>query len=147
MLDEARPADFDSRQAAMQTQNLDILNERKATFSKQNFEVQSIISLRQIERYLHIGLVGRLDLPTSLRWNGPCWHAGRSENLIEKIGLDEDRVNIYLIDETLPSATFRDLSAAPRQLRCREPISTRRTAEYPYRNRQRHLLARSGGDV
>nr|WP_256261334.1 helix-turn-helix transcriptional regulator [Pseudomonas gingeri] len=107
MLDEARPADFDSRQAAMQTQILDILNERKATFSKQNFEVQSIISLRQIERYLHIGLVGRLDLPTSLRMERALLARREIENLIEKIGLDEDRVNIYLIDETLPSATFQ----------------------------------------
>ncbi|MFJ3371493.1 helix-turn-helix domain-containing protein [Pseudomonas sp. NPDC086251] len=107
MLDEARPNDFDASQDAMQAQILDILNERKATFSKQKFEVQSIISLRQIERYLHIGLVGRLDLPPSVRMERALLARREVENLIDKIGSEGSRFNIFLIDETLPSATFQ----------------------------------------
>lgn len=107
MLDEARPKNFGAGQAAMQAQILEILNERKAAFSKQKFEVQSIISLRQIERYLHIGLVGRLDLPLSVRMERSLLARREVENLIEKIGSEDSRFNIYLIDETLPSATFQ----------------------------------------
>lgn len=107
MLDEARPNDFDARQDAMQAQILEILNERKAMFSKQKFEVQSIISLRQIERYLHIGLVGRLDLPPSVRMERALLARREVEHLIDKIGSAGSRFNIFLIDETLPSATFQ----------------------------------------
>ncbi|MGY2289576.1 helix-turn-helix domain-containing protein [Pseudomonas sp. SDO528_S397] len=107
MLDEARPNSFDARQDTMQAQILEILNERKAMFFKQKFEVQSIISLRQIERYLHIGLVGRLDLPPSVRMERALLARREVEHLIDNIGSANSRFTIFLIDEALPSATFQ----------------------------------------
>ncbi|MCS5516761.1 helix-turn-helix domain-containing protein [Pseudomonas qingdaonensis] len=78
MLHEARPQGFSPAQEAMESQILSILDERKSTFFREKFQVRSIVSLRQIERYLHIGLVGRLDLPPACEWSGPCWHARKS---------------------------------------------------------------------
>ncbi|WP_375739450.1 helix-turn-helix domain-containing protein [Pseudomonas boanensis] len=107
MLEEAKPRYFSKKDEDMQQQILDILDERKQTFSKQNFEVHSIISLRQIERFLHIGLVGKLDLPSSLRMERALQARREVEYLIDRIGEENSKLNIYLIDELLPNMTFQ----------------------------------------
>ncbi|MGO2288587.1 MULTISPECIES: helix-turn-helix domain-containing protein [Pseudomonas] len=107
MLYEARPRGFSEAQAAMEDQILSILDERKSTFFRQKFQVKSIVSLRQIERYLHIGLVGRLNLPTSVRMERALLARREIENLINIVDSNSDHPNIYLIDEALPSATFQ----------------------------------------
>lgn len=91
----------------MEAQILNILDERKSTFFRQKFQVKSIVSLRQIERYLHIGLVGRLDLPPSVRMERALLARREIENLISIVDANSDHPNIYLIDEALPSATFQ----------------------------------------
>lgn len=107
MLAEARPSEFTDAQASMEAQILQILDERKSTFSRHRFQVQSLVSLRQIERYLHIGLVGRLDLPPSVRMERALLARREIENLIEIIDSASTQPNIFLIDEALPSATFQ----------------------------------------
>lgn len=107
MLYEARPRVFSDAQEAMEDQILSILDERKSTFFRQKFQVKSIVGLRQIERYLHIGLVGRLDLPTSVRMERALLARREIENLISILDSNSDHPNIYLIDEALPSATFQ----------------------------------------
>ncbi|HEK0908905.1 helix-turn-helix domain-containing protein [Pseudomonas parafulva] len=123
MLDEARPVEADQAQTAMEAQILGILDERKSTFFRQQFQVQSIVSLRQIERYLHIGLVGRLDLPPSVRMERALLARREIENLIRVIDADSGRLSICLIDETLPSSTFQIF----------EQPHTRYVAVSPYR--------------
>ncbi|MEE1866985.1 helix-turn-helix domain-containing protein [Pseudomonas auratipiscis] len=107
MLFEARPRGFSEAQEEMEAQILNILDERKSTFFRQKFQVKSIVSLRQIERYLHIGLVGRLDLPPSVRMERALLARREIENLISIVDANSDHPNIYLIDEALPSATFQ----------------------------------------
>lgn len=107
MLQEARPHGFSDAQEAMESQILSILDERKSTFFREKFQVRSIVSLRQIERYLHIGLVGRLDLPPSVRMERALLARKEIENLINIVDSNSDHPSIYLIDEALPSATFQ----------------------------------------
>lgn len=107
MLHEARPHGFSDAQEAMESQILSILDERKSTFFREKFQVRSIVSLRQIERYLHIGLVGRLDLPPSVRMERALLARKEIENLINIVDSSSDHPSIYLIDEALPSATFQ----------------------------------------
>lgn len=107
MLHEARPHGFSDAQEAMESQILSILDERKSTFFREKFQVRSIVSLRQIERYLHIGLVGRLDLPPSVRMERALLARKEIENLINIVDSNSDHPSIYLIDEALPSATFQ----------------------------------------
>ncbi|WP_282362016.1 helix-turn-helix transcriptional regulator [Pseudomonas sp. PS01300] len=107
MLHEARPQGFSPAQEAMESQILSILDERKSTFFREKFQVRSIVSLRQIERYLHIGLVGRLDLPPSVRMERALLARKEIENLISIVETNSDHPGIYLIDEALPSATFQ----------------------------------------
>lgn len=107
MLDEARPETPDDSKRLIETQILAILDERKSTFRKNNFKVHSIVSLREIERYLHIGLVGRLDLPPSTRMERALLARREIEHLISLIEEEGAQPSIFLIDEALPSATFQ----------------------------------------
>lgn len=107
MLYEARPRGFSAAQEAMEEQILSILDERKSTFFRHKFHVRSIVSLRQIERYLHLGLVGRLDLPPSVRMERALLARREIENLINIVDSTGEHPLIHLIDEALPSATFQ----------------------------------------
>jgi transcriptional regulator with XRE-family HTH domain len=107
MLEEARSADEDDAKILLESQVLEILDERKSLFGHRNFRVQSIVSLREIERYLHIGLVGRLDLPSSTRMERALLARKEVEHIISIIEEERDNPSIFLIDEALPSATFQ----------------------------------------
>jgi len=91
-------------------QMLAILTERKAFFEKRRPHIVSLIGLRELERFVHTGLVGRLDLPEALRTERIA--AARHE--VERIArLMEDEpmdVQIGLIDDAMPAATFQVFS-------------------------------------
>lgn len=106
MLEESRPQYFPAEAQAIQKKTLDILYRRKETFNKVNFEINSIVSIRQIERFLHIGLVGRLDLPSSTRMERALQARREVEHLIDKLE-NNPHLNIYLVDELLPNLTFQ----------------------------------------
>ncbi|WP_414502526.1 helix-turn-helix domain-containing protein [Zymobacter sp. IVIA_5232.4 C2] len=106
MLQEARPQHFPVEAQVIQKKTLDILYRRKETFTKINFEINSIVSIRQIERFLHIGLVGRLDLPASTRMERALQARREVEHLICQIE-QNPHLNIYLVDELLPNLTFQ----------------------------------------
>lgn len=106
MLEESRPQHFLAKAQDIQKQTLDILYRRKETFTKVNFEIHSIISIRQIERFLHIGLVGKLDLPASIRMERALQARREVEYLIGQIE-EHPHLNIYLVDEQLPNMTFQ----------------------------------------
>ena len=106
MLEEARPQHFRADAQDIQKKTLDILYRRKETFTKLNFEINSIVSIRQIERFLHIGLVGRLDLPSSTRMERALQARREVEHLISQIE-NNPHLHIYLVDELLPNMTFQ----------------------------------------
>lgn len=106
MLEEARPQHFLAEAQEIQKKTLDILYRRKETYTKVNFEINSIVSIRQIERFLHIGLVGKLDLPASTRMERALQARREVEHLIGQIE-ENSHLNIYLVDELLPNMTFQ----------------------------------------
>lgn len=106
MLEESRPQYFPAEDQVIQKKTLDILYRRKETFTKVNFEINSIVSIRQIERFLHIGLIGRLDLPSSTRMERALLARREVEHLIDKLE-QNPHINIYLVDELLPNLTFQ----------------------------------------
>ncbi|MEO8857198.1 MAG: helix-turn-helix transcriptional regulator [Burkholderiaceae bacterium] len=86
---------------------LQIMVERKAFFEKRKPHIVSLIGLRELERFLQTGLVGRVDLPISVR--NERIQAARSEivriaNLMES---EPIHVQIGLIDDAMPAATFQ----------------------------------------
>lgn len=91
---------------------LQILAERKAFFEKRRPHIVSLIGLREIGRFVDTGLVGRLDLPGKVR--AERIKAARQEvlriaSLMESEPLD---VQIGIIDDSMPAATFQVFSGA-----------------------------------
>lgn len=68
MLEESIPPALADRHWANTIDRvLGILQERKSSFSRHQLAVTSLIGLRQIEQFLHHGLVGRLGLPPGVQ--------------------------------------------------------------------------------
>ena len=95
----AQPADIE--------QMLLILKERKAFFEKRRPHIVSLVGLRELGRFVQTGLVGRVDLPESVR--AERIEAARSEVLrIAQLMEDEPlHVQVGIIDEPMPASTSR----------------------------------------
>ena len=98
----AQPADIE--------QMLLILKERKAFFEKRRPHIVSLVGLRELGRFVQTGLVGRVDLPESVR--AERIEAARSEVLrIAQLMEDEPlHVQVGIIDEPMPASTFQVFS-------------------------------------
>ena len=86
---------------------LRILAERKAFFEKRRPNIVSLIGLRELERFVHTGLVGRLGLPADIR--AERIQAARQEvlRIIELMESEPLHIQIGLIDDAMPTATFQ----------------------------------------
>ncbi|WP_345251362.1 helix-turn-helix transcriptional regulator [Pigmentiphaga soli] len=103
MLREAEPQGDEAPIAAV----MKLLQERKRAFARRRPPIVSLIGLREIERFVHFGLVGRIDLPPSVRMERSL--AARRE--VERIvGLLQEHpldMQIGIVDGSMPNATFQ----------------------------------------
>lgn len=92
---------------------LQIMAERKAFFEKRKPQIVSLIGLRELERFVHTGLVGRVDLPEKVR--AQRVQAARREvlRIAELMDSEPFHVQIGLIDDAMPASTFQ-LFSGPR---------------------------------
>lgn len=108
MLMESAPpgAGKGSRQAAIE-QMLAIMAERKQYFEKRRPNILSLIGLRELERFVHTGLVGRVDLPENVR--AERVQAARNEvaRIADLMESEPLHVQIGLVDDAMPSSTFQ----------------------------------------
>ncbi len=87
-----------------------IFAERKKSFEKQRPHVVSFIGLRELERFLQTGLVGRMGLPDKVRkerLQAARDEVGRMADLMEN---EPIHVQIGLIDDAMPASTFQVFS-------------------------------------
>lgn len=86
---------------------MELLQERKRSFVSSPAPIVSLIGLRELERFVHFGLVGKMDLPPATRMERSL--AARAE--VERIaGLLEQQpigMQIGIVDESMPNATFQ----------------------------------------
>ncbi|GAB3626662.1 helix-turn-helix domain-containing protein [Pandoraea terrae] len=113
MLEESIPsqlADADWTQTIDRV--LGILQERKQAFSRMRPNVTSLIGLRQIEQFLHHGLVGRLGLPPEVQASRR--QAARDEvaRIVEFLETDTLGVQIGIVSDHVPNETFQIFEAA-----------------------------------
>ena len=97
-----RPADIE--------QMLRILAERKAFFESRRPHIVSLIGLREIERFVHTGLVGRLDLPEAVRAERIRAARGEVLRMAELMESEPLHVRIGVVDDAMPAATFQVFS-------------------------------------
>lgn len=86
---------------------LQTMAERKAHFDRQRPQILSVIGLRELGRFVHTGLVGRLDLPEPLR--AARVQAARAEvlRIAELMDSEPLHIQIGVVDDAMPSSTFQ----------------------------------------
>ena len=89
---------------------LRILAERKAFFETRRPHIVSLIGLREIERFVHTGLVGRLDLPGKVRAERIEAARGEVLRIAELMESEPLHVRIGVVDDAMPAATFQVFS-------------------------------------
>lgn len=122
MLLESLPKDADASLAAEVDGILTILRERKISFAKRRPNIVSLIGLRELERFLHTGLVGSLDISATVRRQRV--DAARQEVLrIAELMEDEPMyVQVGLIDDAMPATSFQLFFAAGSSLLAVSPF-------------------------
>lgn len=103
MLRESEDSLADDRISAL----LSLLQERKREYASHPAPIVSLIGLRELERFVHFGLIGRMDLPPSVKMERSL--AARAEvvriaELLEDAPLD---MQIGIVDESMPNSTFQ----------------------------------------
>jgi len=114
MLTEAAADGEAGRVAAQVDGILRVLQERKAHFAQRRPHIISLIGLRDLERFVFTGLVGRLDLPEAVRHERVA--AARREvlRIAEVMESEPLHVQIGLVDDAMPAATFQVFGGARR---------------------------------
>ncbi|MDR0226995.1 MAG: helix-turn-helix domain-containing protein [Burkholderiaceae bacterium] len=95
-------------------QMLGIMAERKAFFERRKPQIVSLIGLRELERFVHTGLVGRIDLPDEVRARRVQAARREVERIADLMDSEPFHVQIGLIDDAMPASTFQ-LFSSPRQ--------------------------------
>lgn len=112
MLDESIPPTLADRQWSNTIDRvLGILQERKSTFSRQRLAVTSLIGLRQIEQFLHHGLVGRLGLPPGVQLERKMAARREVARIVEFLEADTTGVQIGIVSDNMPNETFQIFEA------------------------------------
>ncbi|MDB5963861.1 MAG: hypothetical protein JWQ72_361 [Polaromonas sp.] len=86
---------------------VDLLRDRRKTYSSKPAPIVSLIGLRELERMVHFGFIGRMDLPPDVRREriqAACVEVERIASIMEK---ESGEIQVGVVDETMPSSTFQ----------------------------------------
>lgn len=113
MLLEGLPAGATAAEQPLRRQEiatmLEVLHERRRFFEQRKPHIVSLVGLRELERFVMTGLVGRMDLPPAVqaqRVQAACAEVLRMADLMDS---EPWFVQIGLVDEAMPSATYQVL--------------------------------------
>jgi transcriptional regulator with XRE-family HTH domain len=101
---------------------LTILAERRRFFEQRRMSIVSLIGMRELERFVLTGLVGRVDLPHHVRVQRV--RAARNEvvRIADLMESEPLNVQIGLIDDAMPSSTFQLFSGNQRTVLAVSPF-------------------------
>lgn len=132
MLIEANPPDgratADARAVRQIDAVLDVLQQRKVQFTRRRPNIVSVIGASEIERFVHLGLVGRLNLPASTQ--KARIEAAKREvlHMASLIESEPMGIQIGVVDDTLPPFAFQIFRLADREY---VAVSASRLGELP----------------
>ncbi|WP_392562084.1 helix-turn-helix transcriptional regulator [Orbus sturtevantii] len=86
---------------------LAILKERKGNFHSSFPQFMNLIGLQNVERFLHLGLVGSLNISPSKKMERCLLARKEVEHLIELLEEKGDSLEIAITQESIPSLTFQ----------------------------------------
>jgi transcriptional regulator with XRE-family HTH domain len=103
MLREAHPGGYDARIAEI----MKLLQDRKRAYARRKPPIISLIGLREIERFVHFGLVGRIDLPPSVRMERSLAARREVERIIALLQDQPMDMQIGIVNDSMPNSTFQ----------------------------------------
>lgn len=114
MLEEAVPQDSRLRARGLAEARAiwQILETRKQAARKRRPAIVNLVGLPEIERLLHIGLIGRMDLGAALREQRRLAAVHEIEHLAALMENEPLGVQIGLIEDVMPNVTFQLFYAA-----------------------------------
>jgi transcriptional regulator with XRE-family HTH domain len=86
---------------------LKILAARRKFFDEHRPSILSLIGLRQVEQFLHHGLVGRLGLPDGVQLERKLAARNEVAHMIEVLNSDPIGVQVGIVLDNLPSESFQ----------------------------------------
>jgi transcriptional regulator with XRE-family HTH domain len=115
-LRESVPDDFPQRTKYLNDvgQVIEILAARKQTYMRRRPSIVNLISAGQIERFLKMGLMGRMDLPEEVRKERLAWAHAEIDHLATLLEDDNLGVQIGLVTDILPHNGFQIFRQADR---------------------------------
>ncbi len=117
MLLESLPASFPTEKArGVALTEIDdllkILAQRKAFFQQRQPHIISLVGLRDLEQFMHTGMVGRFSLPDALRAERIAAARNEVARMADLMASEPINIQIGLIDDTMPNSTFQIFSNA-----------------------------------
>lgn len=109
VLAESIPDAVDDRARGLEevTEIMAILRQRKETYRRRQPSIVSLISASELERFLHNGLVGRINLPARTRATRRKRATEEIERIASLMRQEPIGVQIGIIRDTLPHTSFQ----------------------------------------
>lgn len=92
-----------------------IIAERRAWFETKRPHLVALIGLQELQRFVQLGVVGRLELPEPVRRQRQALAVREVLRMAELMEKEPLNVQIGLIDDVMPSSTFSLFSSARRK--------------------------------
>ena len=89
---------------------VDLLRERKRIYAAKPIPIRTIIGLRELEQFVHFGLVGRIDLPPATRMERSLAARMEVERIARLMEEQQPGVEIGLVQKSMPTSTFQVFS-------------------------------------
>src|SRR5208282_6239406 len=101
---------------------MDVLRQRKQTYSRRRPAIVNLIDASEMERFLRNGLVGRLDLPEQVRRQRRALARAEAEHFTALMENEPIGVQIGIVLDTLPHTSFQIFRQPDRQILVLSPF-------------------------
>ena len=120
MLQEALPVTTEGKDSshpeAEIAQILDIVRERKSLFEQKRQSIVSLIGLRELERFLQTGMIGRLELDDKVRRQRIQAARNEVQHIADLMEQEPMHIKIALVEDAMPATAFQLLYRANRTM-------------------------------
>jgi transcriptional regulator with XRE-family HTH domain len=99
-----------------------VLRARKETYRKRRPAVVNLIAAAEMQRFLRNGMVGRHDLPATLRAERQALARAEAEHFIALMENEPIGVQIGIVQDTLPHTSFQIFRQPDRQILALSPF-------------------------
>ena len=124
VLRESIPDTLPSRQRALETveEIMAVLRQRKQSYRRRQPGIVNLISASEMEEFLENGLIGRLGLPENVRRKRRALARAEAEHFAALIENEPIGVQIGIVADTLPHASFQLFRQPDRQILALSPF-------------------------